>query len=42
MKKLLLALMGVVLAFSASAAEFSDGKQYVELDKPATDRKSVV
>lgn len=37
MKKLWLALIGVVLAFSASAASFSDGKQYVTLDKPVSE-----
>lgn len=42
MKRLWLALIGVVLAFSASAAEFSDGKQYVELDKPATQESQVL
>ncbi|GMB65341.1 thiol:disulfide interchange protein [Pectobacterium parmentieri] len=42
MKKLWLALIGVVLAFSASAAEFSDGKQYVELDKPAAQEPQVL
>ncbi|MBS9733544.1 protein disulfide oxidoreductase DsbA, partial [Pseudomonas aeruginosa] len=29
MKKLWLALAGMVLAFSASAAQFQDGKQYI-------------
>jgi len=34
MKKIWLALAGMVLAFSASAADFTDGKQYITLDKP--------
>lgn len=34
MKKIWLALAGMVLAFSASAAQISDGKQYITLDKP--------
>ncbi|MCL2892013.1 thiol:disulfide interchange protein DsbA [Brenneria tiliae] len=42
MKKLWFALIGVVLAFSASAADFSNGKQYVELDKPATQEPQVL
>ncbi|MEE3652103.1 MULTISPECIES: thiol:disulfide interchange protein DsbA [unclassified Brenneria] len=42
MKKLWFALIGVVLAFSASAAEFSNGKQYIELDKPATQEPQVL
>ncbi|MDJ3699214.1 protein disulfide oxidoreductase DsbA, partial [Salmonella enterica] len=29
MKKIWLALAGMVLAFSASAAQISDGKQYI-------------
>ncbi|TXE56723.1 thiol:disulfide interchange protein DsbA [Serratia nematodiphila] len=36
MKKIWLALVGMVMAFSASAAQFSDGAQYVTLDKPVT------
>lgn len=35
MKKVWLALVGIAMAFSASAASFSDGKQYITLDKPA-------
>ncbi|MCV9879784.1 thiol:disulfide interchange protein DsbA [Brenneria izbisi] len=42
MKKLWLALIGIVLSFSASAAEFSNGKQFVELDKPATQEPQVL
>ncbi|RLM23209.1 protein disulfide oxidoreductase DsbA [Brenneria alni] len=42
MKKLWFALIGVILAFSASAADFSNGKQYVELDKPATQEPQVL
>ncbi|MFC3393794.1 thiol:disulfide interchange protein DsbA [Brenneria rubrifaciens] len=42
MKKLWFALIGVVLSFSASAAEFSNGKQFVELDRPATQEPQVL
>lgn len=42
MKKIWLALVGVVLAFSASAADFSDGKQFATLDKPATQSPQVL
>ncbi|WP_409309214.1 thiol:disulfide interchange protein DsbA [Pectobacterium sp. B1J-3] len=42
MKSLWLALIGAVLSFSASAAEFSNGKQFVELDKPATQEPQVL
>nr|AAD47608.1 DsbA precursor [Pectobacterium atrosepticum SCRI1043] len=42
MKRLWLALIGVVLAFSASSCRVSSGKQYVELDKPATQEPQVL
>ncbi|MGM3173850.1 thiol:disulfide interchange protein DsbA [Dickeya lacustris] len=42
MKKIWLALVGVVLAFSASAADFSDGKQFATLDKPAAQSPQVL
>ncbi|NKI74429.1 thiol:disulfide interchange protein DsbA [Dickeya sp. CFBP 2040] len=42
MKKIWLALVGVVLAFSASAADFSDGKQFVTLDKPVPQSPQVL
>ncbi|QHM73102.1 thiol:disulfide interchange protein DsbA [Mixta intestinalis] len=42
MKKLWLALVGLVLAFSASAAQFTDGKQYVTLDKPVAGEPQVM
>jgi len=42
MKKIWLALVGMVLAFSASAAQFSDGQQYVTLDKPASGEPQVL
>ena len=32
MKKVWLALAGMILAFSASAAQITDGKQYITLD----------
>ncbi len=41
MKKIWLALVGMVMAFSASAAQFSDGTQYVTLDKPVTGEPQV-
>ncbi|MBA7844332.1 thiol:disulfide interchange protein DsbA [Klebsiella sp. RHBSTW-00484] len=34
MNKIWLALAGMILAFSASAAQITDGKQYITLDKP--------
>lgn len=34
MKKIWFALMGLALAFSVSAAQFTDGKQYVSVAKP--------
>ncbi|ACS87721.1 thiol:disulfide interchange protein DsbA [Musicola paradisiaca] len=42
MKKIWLALVGMVLAFSASAADFSNGKQFVTLDKPAQQEPQVL
>lgn len=42
MKKIWLALIGMMMAFSASAAEFSDGAQYVTLDKPVTGEPQVL
>jgi len=42
MKKILFALVGMVLAFSASAAQFTDGQQYVTLNKPATGEPQVL
>ncbi|MBP2850093.1 MULTISPECIES: thiol:disulfide interchange protein DsbA [Dickeya] len=42
MKKIWLALVGVVLAFSASAADFSDGKQFTTLDKPVPQSPQVL
>ncbi|BEM84810.1 thiol:disulfide interchange protein [Serratia marcescens] len=42
MKKIWLALVGMVMAFSASAAQFSDGAQYVTLDKPVTGEPQVL
>ncbi|RTF68380.1 thiol:disulfide interchange protein DsbA [Serratia marcescens] len=42
MKKIWLALVGMVMAFSASAAQFSDGAQYVPLDKPVTGEPQVL
>ncbi|MCI4186270.1 thiol:disulfide interchange protein DsbA [Dickeya dianthicola] len=42
MKKIWLALAGMVLAFSASAADFSDGKQYATLDKPVPQSPQVL
>lgn len=42
MKKIFLALMGMVMAFSASAAQFSNGTQYVTLDKPVAGEPQVL
>lgn len=42
MKSVFSALVGIMLAFSASAADFSEGKQYVELDKAATQEPQVL
>ena len=42
MKKIWLALAGMILAFSASAAQFTDGKQYITLDKPVAGEPQVL
>ncbi|WP_099350988.1 thiol:disulfide interchange protein DsbA [Erwinia amylovora] len=42
MKKIWLALVGMVLTFSASAAQFTNGQQYVTLDKPVTGEPQVL
>ncbi|WP_380184232.1 thiol:disulfide interchange protein DsbA [Kalamiella sp. sgz302252] len=42
MKKILFALVGVFLAFSASAAQFTDGQQYVTIQKPVTGEPQVL
>ncbi len=42
MKKIFMALMGMVLAFSASAAQFTDGQQYRSLQKPVTGEPQVL
>lgn len=42
MKKILLALAGMVLAFGVSAAQIQDGKQYTTLDKPVAGAPQVV
>ncbi|WMQ74103.1 MAG: Thiol:disulfide interchange protein DsbA [Sodalis sp.] len=42
MKKIWFALMGAALAFSASAASFTKGQQYVQLDKPVTSKHQVL
>lgn len=42
MKKIWFALVGMVLAFSASAAQFTDGQQYVTMDKPVTSEPQVL
>src|SRR5476649_2161548 len=42
MKKIFLALIGMVMAFSATAAQFSNGSQYVTLDKPVTGEPQVL
>ncbi|SFN58058.1 Thiol:disulfide interchange protein DsbA [Izhakiella capsodis] len=42
MKKILFALAGLVLAFGVSAAPYSEGKQYVALDKPVAGEPQVL
>ncbi|NDL64711.1 thiol:disulfide interchange protein DsbA [Acerihabitans arboris] len=42
MKKIWFALMGLALAFSVSAAQFTEGQQYIQLDKPATGEPQVL
>ena len=42
MKKIWLALAGLVLAFSASAAQYEDGKQYTTLEKPVAGSPQVL
>ena len=42
MKKIWLALAGMILAFSASAAQFTDGKQYITLEKPVAGEPQVL
>ena len=42
MKKIGLALAGMFLAFSVSAADFTDGKQYITLDKPVAGAPQVL
>ena len=42
MKKILLALVGIAMAFGASAAQFSEGDQYVKLDKSITNEPQVL
>ncbi|PHM38897.1 protein disulfide isomerase I [Xenorhabdus mauleonii] len=42
MKKFWLVLVGAFMAFSASAANFSEGKQYVALKKPVENQPQVV
>lgn len=42
MNKVWLALVGMVLAFSASAAQITDGKQYITLDKPVAGAPQVL
>lgn len=42
MKNVWLTLIGALMAFSASAADFSEGKQFVTLDKPATQEPQVL
>jgi thiol:disulfide interchange protein DsbA len=42
MKKIWLALVGIMMAFGASAAQFTDGSQYVTLDKPVAGEPQVL
>ena len=42
MKKIWLALVGIAMALGASAAQFSEGDQYVKLDKSITNEPQVL
>ena len=42
MKKIMFALVGLMLAFGASAAQFNDGKQFVTLPKPVAGEPQVL
>ncbi|AXF77901.1 thiol:disulfide interchange protein DsbA [Erwinia tracheiphila] len=42
MKKIFFALVGMLIVFSASAAQFTDGKEYVTLQKPVTGEPQVM
>lgn len=42
MKKIMFALVGLMLAFGASAAQFTDGKQYVTLPNPVNNQPQIV
>ena len=42
MKKVWLALAGMILAFSASAAQITEGKQYITIDKPVAGEPQVL
>lgn len=42
MKKIWFALVGMMLAMSASAAQFTDGQQYVTIQKPVTGEPQVM
>lgn len=41
-RKFWLALVGVMMAFSASAAQFTEGQQYTKLNEPVSDLPQVV
>lgn len=41
MKKVLFALFGAMLAFGASAATFTEGKQYQAIEKPVMVRQKL-
>lgn len=42
MKKIWFTLISIALAFSVSAAPFSEGQQYIQLDKPVTSEPQVI
>lgn len=42
MKKFWLVLVGMVMAFSASAANFTEGTEFVELKSPVADQPQVL
>lgn len=42
MKKIWFVLMGIILAFSALAVQFTEGQQYIQLNKPVTSELQVI
>ncbi|VFP79692.1 DsbA family protein [Candidatus Erwinia haradaeae] len=42
MKKIILAMIGIILAYSASSSTFSNGKNYISLDQPVTSAPQIL